>query len=111
VREPDGLAMSSRNTYLSADERKRALSLSRGLREAQRLARDGVLDARTLVMAVRRELQQANVREDYVELVDARTLTSLSELKSGQPARLLVAGFLGATRLIDNAALSSPNGG
>ena len=105
VREPDGLAMSSRNAYLSSGERGRALSLSRGLREAQSLARDGVSDTRTLVMAVRRELQEAGVREDYVEIVDAATLTPLSSLAPGQGARILVAGFLGTTRLIDNMAI------
>jgi pantoate--beta-alanine ligase len=107
VREPDGLAMSSRNTYLSTEDRKRALSISKGLREAQRMAKDGVTDARTLVMAVRRELQEAGIREDYVELVDARSLTPLSVLIPGKAARLLVAGFLGTTRLIDNIAIDS----
>jgi pantoate--beta-alanine ligase len=105
VREPDGLAMSSRNSYLSADERRRALSLSRGLRTALHLAQNGVVDSRELVLAVRRELETAAVREDYVELVDARTLKPVSALASGAPARLLVAAFVGATRLIDNMAL------
>ncbi len=102
VREPDGLAMSSRNAYLSEDERKRALSLSRGLKEAQALAREGARDARTLVTAVRQALQEAGVREDYVELVDSATLTPLSALGPGQVGRILVAAFVGTTRLIDN---------
>jgi len=105
VREPDGLAMSSRNVYLSADERGRALAISRGLRSAQHLQKNGVVQARELVMAVRRELELSQIREDYVELVDAQTLLPITEVKAGQAARLLVAGFLGPTRLIDNAAI------
>ncbi len=105
VREPDGLAMSSRNAYLSQDERPRALSLSRGLREAQALARGGARDARTIVTAVRQALQAAGVREDYVELVDSETLTPLSALAPGQVGRLLVAAFVGTTRLIDNVPI------
>ncbi len=105
VREADGLAMSSRNVYLSADERRRALSLSSGLRDARALAAKGVKDAQALVAAVRARLQEAQVREDYVELVDAETLAPLTTLVSGQPARLLVAAFLGNTRLIDNVGV------
>ena len=102
VREPDGLAMSSRNAYLSAEERRRALSLSRGLGAAQALSRAGTTDAAALTEAVRRELRAADLREDYVELVDAERLTPLATLQPGQPARLLVAAFCGTTRLIDN---------
>jgi pantoate--beta-alanine ligase len=105
IREPDGLAMSSRNVYLSPDERARALAISRGLRAAQHLQRNGVVQARELVMAVRQELELAQIREDYVELVDASTLQPLTEVREGQAARLLVAGFLGTTRLIDNAPI------
>ena len=105
VREADGLAMSSRNVYLSADERERALAISRGLRAAQHLCRNGVSTARELVMAVRSELETGHIREDYVELVDPETLLPVTEVAEGRPARLLVAGFLGTTRLIDNAAI------
>jgi pantoate--beta-alanine ligase len=102
VREPDGLAMSSRNAYLSAEERQRALSISRGLAAAQALYRSGVRGAVALVDAVRREIRAADLREDYVELVDAEQLTPVAEVRPGQPARLLVAAFCGTTRLIDN---------
>lgn len=105
VREPDGLALSSRNAYLSPEERGRALALSRGLRTAHHLARNGVQDVREVVMAVRRELEEAKIREDYVEVVDAETLRPLTRLDRTRPARLLVAGFVGTTRLIDNLAL------
>jgi len=102
LREADGLAMSSRNAYLSPEERQRALSLSRGLAAAQALVRSGEREAGAVVAAVRKELQAANVREDYVELVDASTLLPLRSLAPGQVARLLVAAFVGNTRLIDN---------
>jgi pantoate--beta-alanine ligase len=102
VREPDGLAMSSRNAYLSAQERQRALSISRGLAAAQALYRSGARGAVALVDAVRREIRAADLREDYVELVDAELLTPVAEVRPGQPARLIVAAFCGTTRLIDN---------
>ncbi len=102
LREADGLAMSSRNAYLSPEERQRALSLSRGLAAAQALVRGGEREAGAVVAAVRKELQAAGVREDYVELVEASTLVPLQSLAPGQVARLLVAAFVGNTRLIDN---------
>jgi pantoate--beta-alanine ligase len=105
IRERDGLAMSSRNSYLSTEERRRALSLSRGLKAAVHLFENGVGDGRELVLAVRRELETAGLREDYVELVDAVTLKPLTQAVKGRPARLLVAAFAGATRLIDNTPL------
>jgi pantoate--beta-alanine ligase len=102
IREPDGLALSSRNAYLSAAERARALSLSRGLRAAEALLASGQRDAAALTGAVRRELAQADLREDYVALVDAEQLRALEAVAPGQRARLLVAAFAGTTRLIDN---------
>jgi pantoate--beta-alanine ligase len=102
VREPDGLAMSSRNAYLSPEERHRALALSRGLSAARELCRNGTREPSALVGAVRRELEAVGLREDYVELVDATSLTPLSAVIPGQPARMLVAAFAGNTRLIDN---------
>ncbi len=104
VREADGLALSSRNAYLSAAERARALALSRGLRAAQARWAAGERGAEALRGAVRAELGAAEVREDYVELVEPATLEPLE--RAGTPdARLLVAGFVGTTRLIDNVAI------
>jgi len=102
VREADGLAMSSRNAYLSPEGRQQALALSRGMAAAQALHRQGTREVSVLVSAVRRELEAAGLREDYVELVDATSLRPLSTVTPGQPARLLVAAFVGTTRLIDN---------
>lgn len=108
VREADGLAMSSRNAYLSAADRQRALAISQGLREAQAQAARGEARAATLIQTVQRALATASIREDYVELREASTLQPIDTLRSGAEARLLVAGFLGSTRLIDNMPLVLP---
>jgi pantoate--beta-alanine ligase len=105
IRETDGLAMSSRNSYLSPEERRRALALSRGLFAAQKRASEGEADVATLLGVIRAELEGVQAREDYVEIVDARALTGLSKLEKDVPARALVAAFVGKTRLIDNVAL------
>jgi len=104
VREADGLAMSSRNAYLSAAERTRALALSRGLQAARARWAAGDHRSDALRDAVRTELRAAEVREDYVEVVDPATLEPLP--RADRPdARLLVAAFVGTTRLIDNTAI------
>jgi len=104
VREADGLAMSSRNAYLSPVERTRALALSRGLGAARARWAAGERQADVLREAVRAELRAAEVREDYVELVTPDTLEPLARAERAD-ARLLVAGFVGTTRLIDNTAV------
>jgi pantoate--beta-alanine ligase len=105
VRDPDGLAMSSRNAYLSPGERARALSIFSGLRRAQQLVANGVHDVPELLKAIRQELERAQLREDYVSIVDAETLLPLARISALRPARALVAAFVGSTRLIDNSAL------
>jgi pantoate--beta-alanine ligase len=104
VREPDGLAMSSRNAYLSADQRRDALALSRGLAAAEAAAKAGERDAKALVAIARAPLDAAQLRIDYVELRDATELTDLVTLD--RPAVLAIAAFVGATRLIDNRVLA-----
>ena len=104
VREPDGLAMSSRNKYLSSEERQRALALPRGLRAARSLFDAGERDAAKLITAARAEIAPAATRVDYVELRDAATLASVPE-RITTPAVLAVAAFVGTTRLIDNLRL------
>jgi len=103
VREPDGLARSSRNAYLSAEERPRAVAISRALREAQRRASGGERDPRDLAAGISRALEGAGLRVDYVELVHPETLRPVERAEPG--TRALVAAFLGRTRLIDNLAL------
>jgi len=104
LREPDGLAMSSRNAYLSPDERTQATSLSRGLRAAAALHASGERAAPALVAAARAPIDAAPLaRIDYVELRDADTLAEIDAARA--PAVLAMAVFLGRTRLIDNVVL------
>jgi pantoate--beta-alanine ligase len=103
VREPDGLAMSSRNARLTPEQRRRAPALARGLAAAAGLAVDGERDAGTLVAAARAELEADAVAVEYLELVDAEDLRPVGQL-AGR-CLLLVAARLGSTRLIDNAVL------
>ncbi|WFL79034.1 pantoate--beta-alanine ligase [Altererythrobacter arenosus] len=101
VREPDGLAMSSRNRYLSPSDRERAATLPRAMREAIARIEEGA-DVTRALAALEDDLLSAGFDEvDYAELVDARTLEQLAALTSA-PARLLVAARIGGTRLIDN---------
>jgi pantoate--beta-alanine ligase len=103
VREADGLAMSSRNAYLTAEERGRAAAISRALAEARRRAGQGERDPSALASGVRAALESAGMRVDYVELVHPETLRPVERAVPG--TRALVAAFLGRTRLIDNLAL------
>ncbi|WP_299423621.1 pantoate--beta-alanine ligase [Sphingomonas bacterium] len=99
VREADGLALSSRNAYLSADERVRAVALPRALAEAKRAIEAGEEGA---IAAAMTSLAEAGFVTDYVELVDAATLGGPVP---GQARRLLAAARIGSTRLIDNLAI------
>ena len=103
VREADGLAMSSRNAYLSPDERRRALALSRGLFAARDRAATGERDAAALVAAARAALEAEVDCVEYVELRDADTLAPLP--RADRPAVLAIAAHVGKTRLIDNVRL------
>jgi pantoate--beta-alanine ligase len=102
VREADGLALSSRNAFLSTEGRQTALGLSRGLAAAEALLRSGERDAAKLRAAATAQLTGARI--DYVELRDATELTEITRLE--QPAVLAIAAFVGATRLIDNRVLA-----
>ncbi len=114
VRDPDGLAMSSRNRYLSPEERERALLLSQALRRAKTMAREGTYCVASLQEEMRRVLVSASSDRpttestktngvdaiDYAVIVDAETLSSVSSLE--RPAVALIAARVGKTRLIDN---------
>ncbi len=102
VREPDGLAMSSRNAYLSDAERARSTALSRALGAVERVAREGSLSA--ALAAGRHELEQAGIEPEYLEARDAETLEPLSEL-GPRPILVAVAAQVGPARLIDNVEL------
>jgi pantoate--beta-alanine ligase len=104
VRESDGLAMSSRNAYLDADQRKRALALHRSLTRVQRMADGGQRKTSELVAAGRAEFAgEGSVRLDYLEIVDPDTLDPVDSISGG--ALVAVAAFVGSTRLIDNILL------
>ena len=105
IREPDGLALSSRNVYLSAEERAQALSLSRGIRAAEAMWADGVRDADTLRDRVRKEIEAETIANiEYVSLADQGSLEE-AHGTIGAPALLSLAVRFGATRLIDNTLL------
>jgi pantoate--beta-alanine ligase len=105
VREPDGLALSSRNRYLNASERAQALVLSRTIRHVESLAADGERRAGVLIKAARETFAvEPEVRVDYVELVDWATLLPVETASPG--TLFAVAAWVGGTRLIDNAILS-----
>lgn len=104
VREADGLAMSSRNAYLSSEERKRALVLHRSLLRVQELVRGGERKAARLIAAGKDELaRERAVRLDYFEIVNPETLDPVQDIGSG--ALVAAAAYVGATRLIDNILL------
>ncbi len=108
LREEDGLAMSSRNSYLSAEERERALCLNQGLFAAQEAFRNGERRPDRLLSTAREGMASAD-RIQYLELVDAQTLESLQE-PVDRTAALCVAAYVGATRLIDNVLLAPSPG-
>ena len=101
VRERDGLAMSSRNQYLTSDQRKAALSLNRSLQEASQLFRSGERNSRRIIDAVERVIEpERDVTIEYVEIRDAKTLEEI-EMIEGQ-AVIALAIKVGKVRLIDN---------
>lgn len=107
VREPDGLAMSSRNNYLSAEERKSALCLKESLELADQLVRRGETDPRVVLEAVESLIRRYPFTEiDYVALCDPVTLRDISTL--GEEQLLALAVRVGKTRLIDNGLLRRP---
>jgi pantoate--beta-alanine ligase len=106
VRETDGLAMSSRNAYLSAEERRRAPDLARTLMAARARAIHGARDARHLEEDTLRQLESARFQIDYVEAVDSLTMRRSPDVRPG--VCLAAAVRLGSTRLIDNVYLLDP---
>jgi pantoate--beta-alanine ligase len=104
VREADGLALSSRNAYLSGEERQQAPVLRRGLVAARALFKKGELHAAKLRAAVAREIATAPLGAvDYIEVVDGASLNPVKRVKRGDAIALAV--WFGKTRLIDNVIL------
>jgi len=105
VREPDGLAMSSRNAYIKTEERKDALCLYESLQLAQKMVQAGETDAKKIVAAMREHIESKPLaRTDYVSVADTNTLEELDTIE--KEAVALVAAFVGKARLIDNAILT-----
>jgi pantoate--beta-alanine ligase len=104
VREPDGLAMSSRNAYLGPEDRKQALALSRALRAAESIAASGETRTEAALAAARAELEGAGIEPEYLEARDAETLTPAASL-NGRPVLIAVAARVGPARLIDNTVI------
>ena len=106
VREADGLAMSSRNVFLSLRERREAAHIYRALRTAREGVQDGCREASVIKKAMRRVLKEApRARIDYAEIVDARTLERVVKLKKGARILAALAVFFKHTRLIDNVLI------
>jgi pantoate--beta-alanine ligase len=106
VREPDGLALSSRNARLSATERRRATALHQALATAKVLVAAGETDVATILAAALPELDDPGIRVEYLQIVNPETLMPITSV--GGPALALVAAWVGETRLIDNQMLSVP---
>jgi pantoate--beta-alanine ligase len=104
VREPDGLALSSRNAYLAPSERERALALGRALRAAERAAAGGETSTATALEAARAELEAAGIEPEYLEARDAADLTPAQSF-NGRPVLVAVAARVGRARLIDNLVI------
>lgn len=106
VREADGLAMSSRNVYLDATQRRQALALSRSLERVKTMATQGERNAARLITAGKEEMaREPGARLDYFEIVDWETLDPVAEVTPG--ALVAVAAYVGTTRLIDNLVLEA----
>jgi pantoate--beta-alanine ligase len=105
VREPDGLALSSRNAYLSAQQRAQALGIVRGLSSAFCAFKAGVRQGKSLVETAAAELARHGLVPQYVSLVNAETLEPLGDRPVTERALLAVAALCGSTRLIDNVVL------
>ena len=104
VREADGLAMSTRNAYLSASERQTALGLSKALAQARQRVADGETEVATLIKETEQLLLAApGVRIDYISIVDRLELSE--QQRVNDRSVLLIAAIVGKTRLIDNSTL------
>ena len=105
VREDDGLALSSRNAYLTAEQRDQAAAISRALRAAEQAAAAGETSAEALVATARDELRNSGIDPEYVEARAAEDLTPIANL-NGRPVLLAIAARVGEARLIDNVVIT-----
>ena len=106
VRESDGLAMSSRNKYLSSENRRRSGVIYKSLEKAREEAARGEKSAANIRVSMENLLQEEDVKIDYIEIVDPVNLETLKELDGN--ALVAIAVLIGGTRLIDNMVITSP---
>lgn len=106
VREEDGLAKSSRNTYLNAEERQAALVLSQAIRMAEKMTAEGETDAEKILAAMREHIEKEPLAKiDYVSAVDGVTMAPVTEIKGN--VLIAMAVYIGKTRLIDNCSVNA----
>ncbi|HEY2761018.1 MAG TPA: pantoate--beta-alanine ligase, partial [Pirellulales bacterium] len=106
IREADGLAMRSRNVYLSPGERRRAVALSKSLRLAEQLATDGERDVATIRRLMQQEIDAADgIKVQYIAFVADGTLTPVARIDG--PTTVALAAIIGNTRLIDNTLIGA----
>lgn len=106
VREEDGLAKSSRNTYLNAEERQAALVLSQAIRMAEKMTAEGETDAEKVLAAMRELIEKEPLAKiDYVSAVDGVTMAPVTEIKGN--VLIAMAVYIGKTRLIDNCSVNA----
>jgi len=103
VRDPDGMALSSRNQYLSPEERHKALSINRALRAAEEQCKSGYRQANRLITTMQKILLEQHLLVDYVAAVDPITFKNVQEVTG--PTLLAIAARVGNTRLIDNTVV------
>jgi pantoate--beta-alanine ligase len=103
-REPDGLAMSSRNARLSAEQRKKAVIFYESLQEARELLKKGN-SIKDVQRVIKSKCENSYVQLEYLELADESNLTLLGNVSDKNKAILLIAGYVGEVRLIDNILL------
>ncbi len=107
IREPDGLAMSSRNVYLSSDERREALALFRALKKAEELVASGTRKSADILEGMKQTLTDTEIRKrDYIAIVNPATMEPVETLEPDQPVLVAVAARVGGTRLIDNTIVT-----
>lgn len=104
LREPDGLAMSSRNRYLSEEDRKRALFLQQSLQKLAENVKNGEKNCKTLIKSAEKWLKSKNIDPEYLQIRSATSLELIDTLNE-TPARIFIAATIGNARLIDNIAL------
>jgi pantoate--beta-alanine ligase len=105
LRDPDGLAMSSRNRYLSKQDRHKAVQLSQALGTMQDMAADGETNTKMLKTAALKQLADASITPEYLDIRQASSLKIAKTLNNKQQIRAFIAATVGKTRLIDNMPL------